>query len=516
MGAEPIMIGRENHCGLQIIDRGVSREHAKIVRVGEMVFLHDLGSRNGSYVNGERVTEELLREGDTIRVGATQLVFESVKSERRDGIQYDEGGTFESSLELNVEDLYVIDNSSSRESEHFKAICKATNLLQLEREEKMLFAKLLDLLLDYIPASHACIFIRDEQSGTVTPVSIKRKDGAGSVPISRLILRKVINESKSILTADAMQDERFKSGDSIISKNIRSVICVPVAAAGHMHGAIYAVNSSLTEAFDQSDLQLVSAVGSQLALGLENMHQTLRRRKVYFSIIGRMLSVLEGAAGAVPGHSERIGEYCAAIAAGMGLSEREIIAASLGGLLHDIGKFGALTAHFTKLESELSNVDLQTVTAGVKLLEDIPDMQSALEGVRACRERFDGAGIPSKLRGGEIPLCGRIVSAACAFDLLLYPDASRKAGHVEGAAVRSAFENLEQRGGSEFDPETIKAMIVAYRNGTLIAIKSTPLESAEGDAPEEMHPHEASENLRKELEALSHVNTIRIKKEEAE
>jgi len=89
-GAAPILIGRESHCGLQIIDRGVSREHARIVRVGEMVFLHDLGSRNGSYVNGERVKEELLREGDTIRVGATQLIFESAKTERRDGIQYDE------------------------------------------------------------------------------------------------------------------------------------------------------------------------------------------------------------------------------------------------------------------------------------------------------------------------------------------------------------------------------------------------------------------------------------------
>src|SRR6476659_7271074 len=77
--AAPIILGRDATCGLQIIDRGVSREHAKIVRIGEMVFLYDLDSRNGSFVNGERVKEELLREGDVIRVGATQLIFESVK-----------------------------------------------------------------------------------------------------------------------------------------------------------------------------------------------------------------------------------------------------------------------------------------------------------------------------------------------------------------------------------------------------------------------------------------------------
>src|SRR5947209_2198841 len=77
VGNQPIVIGREPSCSLQIVDRGVSREHAQIFRVGEMVFIRDLGSRNGCFVNEERVKEELLREGDTVRVGNTQLLFES-------------------------------------------------------------------------------------------------------------------------------------------------------------------------------------------------------------------------------------------------------------------------------------------------------------------------------------------------------------------------------------------------------------------------------------------------------
>ncbi|MEI6236667.1 MAG: GAF domain-containing protein, partial [Planctomycetota bacterium] len=282
-GAQPIMIGRDNSCGLQVIDRGVSREHAKIVRVGEMVFLHDLGSRNGSFVNGERVAEELLREGDIIRVGATQLQFQSIRENRKgeDELQYDENATYKSSLELNIQDLYVTDNASDREVGHFKAICRATSILQIERDEKTLLDKLLDLMVEYVPAVHSYIFLRDEDSGKMMPRAIKRKAESHTAPVSRSILRKVIGESKAILTADAMQDDRFKSGDSIITHNIRSLICVPVSNSGHVHGAIYAVNSSLTEAFDESDLQLVSALGSQLALALENLHQTDRRRKVY-------------------------------------------------------------------------------------------------------------------------------------------------------------------------------------------------------------------------------------------
>ncbi len=325
-GTQAIMIGRDSSCGLQVIDRGVSREHAKIMRVGEMVILYDLGSRNGSYVNGERIKEELLLEGDTIRVGATQLVFETGRSVRKgeEDLQYEEDDNFKSSLELNVKDLYVVDNIADRESGHFQAVCRATNLFQVERDEKGLLDKLLDLLLEYIPAGHAYIFIRDENTGKVAPQSIRRKADAHSAPVSRSILRKVIGESKAILTADAMQDERFKSGDSIITNNIRSLICVPITGSGHVHGAVYAVNASLTEAFDQSDLQLVSALGSQLALALENLHQTIRRRKVYLRIIGRLLSTLEGMPYGMPGHSERVSGYCGAIAVVMGLSDREL------------------------------------------------------------------------------------------------------------------------------------------------------------------------------------------------
>lgn len=513
-GTEPILIGRENHCGLQIIDRGVSREHARIVRVGEMVFLHDLGSRNGSFVNGERVKEELLREGDTIRVGATQLVFESGKADRRDGIQYDEDDSFKSSLELNLNDLYVMEAATGRESEHFKAICQATNVVQVEREEKVLFSKLLDLLLEFIPASHIYIFIKDEHTGTVAPAAIKRKPDAHSAPISRLILRKVIKESLAILTADAMQDERFKSGDSIITKNIRSLICVPVASGGHVHGAIYAVNSSLTEAFDQNDLQLVTAIGSQLALAVENLHLTLRRRKVYFKLIGRLIGTLEGTQPGIAGHSERISEYCAAIAEGMGCSEREMVSTSLAALLHDLGRFPVLTKHLpvAEIAPKGDAAEIHALNSGLKLLEDIDDVESVLMGLRARHERFDGNGFPENLAADKIPLSGRIIAAACAFDKLLHPEHSRKDPQPDGAAVRRAFEELERRSGSEFDPDVVKAMMVAYRGGTLMADK-TAARAPEGevDLPEQISPHEASESLRKELAAISRLNTVRIK-----
>ncbi len=515
-GAHPIVIGRDNSCGLQVIDRGVSREHAKIVRVGEMVFLHDLGSRNGSYVNGERVKEELLREGDIIRVGATQLQFESVRHGRRseDDLQYDENDDFKSSLELNIKDLYVTDDTADREIGHFKAICRATHLFQVERDEKTLLDKLLDLMIEYVPAVHAYIFLRDEASGKVVPQAIKRKADSHTAPVSRSILRKVIGEAKAILTADAMQDERFKSGDSIITHSIRSLICVPITGSGHVHGAIYAVNSSLTEAFDESDLQLATALGSQLALALENLHQTVRRRKVYFRIIGRLISTLEGMKFGEPGHSERVSGFCTAIAIEMGLSDRELVQVSLAGLLHDIGKIRELSGAPAAVGQMASGSGNSSAVSDI--LTEIPDLPDTLACIHSQYENYDGTGFPNQLKGDAIPLGGRIVSVASAFDKLIYPGGAPTA-HTDGTAVRDAFMYLEQRAAAMYDPEAVKALMVSYRHGALSTLKPASARLAEtkegepaDDLPAAAEPLMKGTRLRKTLEPVSKLNTIRM------
>ena len=509
-GGQPILIGRDNSCGLQVIDRGVSREHAKVVRVGEMVFLHDLGSRNGSYVNGERVKEELLREGDIIRVGATQLQFHSQPDGRKseDDLQYDENDNYKSSLELNIKDLYVIENVSDRESGHFKAICRATSLMQSERDEKILLDKLLDLMVEYVPAVHSYIFLRDEDSGKMMPRAIKRKAESHTAPVSRSILRKVIGESKAILTADAMQDDRFKSGDSIITHNIRSLICVPVANSGHVHGAIYAVNSSLTEAFDQSDLQLVSALGSQLALALENLHQTTRRRNMYFRIIGRLLSTLEGMKNGDPGHSERVSQYCTSIAEEMGLHDRELVSVSLSGLLHDVGKIRELSGAGNALGEAASGTGNSSVV--IELLQLIPDLQDAMASVQAQYENFDGTGFPNQLKGEAVPLGARIISVASAFDKLIYPNGFPQPA-VDGAGVRDAFLFLEQRAGTTYDPNAVKALMVAYRHGALSALKPSSARMAEMQNVETVVDDPPSGAVpRNVLASQAKLNTIRI------
>ena len=76
LGEAPLVVGRDDRAEIQIVDQGVSRRHAEFFRIGEMYFLRDLDSRNGTFVNEERVKEELLRDGDEVRIASTVLTFE--------------------------------------------------------------------------------------------------------------------------------------------------------------------------------------------------------------------------------------------------------------------------------------------------------------------------------------------------------------------------------------------------------------------------------------------------------
>ncbi|HVV38685.1 MAG TPA: DUF3662 and FHA domain-containing protein [Acidimicrobiales bacterium] len=76
IGEDPVVIGRSPESDLKLTDATVSRRHAQIVRDGDAWFVRDLGSSNGTKVNGVGITDHMLEDGDEIKVGAVTLRFE--------------------------------------------------------------------------------------------------------------------------------------------------------------------------------------------------------------------------------------------------------------------------------------------------------------------------------------------------------------------------------------------------------------------------------------------------------
>jgi diguanylate cyclase (GGDEF)-like protein len=72
--AERTVIGRGQQADIQVVDEGISRRHAEIAHEGDRIYIRDLQSTNGTFCNGERITEHQLSDGDKIQVGSTTIL----------------------------------------------------------------------------------------------------------------------------------------------------------------------------------------------------------------------------------------------------------------------------------------------------------------------------------------------------------------------------------------------------------------------------------------------------------
>jgi HD-GYP domain-containing protein (c-di-GMP phosphodiesterase class II) len=166
------------------------------------------------------------------------------------------------------------------------------------------------------------------------------------------------------------------------------------------------------------------------------------------------------------GHSERVSTYARIIAIGLRLSEPDIATVVKVGLMHDVGKIGIRNDKLNKpgkLTPEEVAVFRQHPEKGKRILDPVPCLHGLIDGCWCHHEWFDGGGYPRGLRGHDIPLVGRIVAIADAYDAMTSDRAYRRALPHE-----VAISEIERCAGTQFDPELAAAfvrLLEAWRQG---------------------------------------------------
>ena len=486
IGPNAMVLGRDPKCTIQLKDKGASRNHSEIFRVGEMCLIRDLGSRNGTYVNDEKIDEELLREGDLIRIATTELIFDSTDKKNESKLNFHDDREFKSTLELRIDDLYVGEADASK-APNFRTLLKSIFILKDIDDEQETMEKILNLITEVMPADNIYIFLRDPKTRAITPkVWVESVDQRQGVPISTTILKTVIAEGKALMTSNAMDDERFSAGESIMMNQIKGVLCAPLTSRGDTFGAIYAANVRSTEAFEEKDLELLTALASNLALALQNVEISRKRTDQLYATIGTLVSLFDAKEDSIAsGHAKRTSEIAVCIAEElkMGHDDRDDLA--LAALVHDVGRH--LVSGKTALGSGASAA-LKSETA-----EKSAEVRNAVERMRSTNgfnqiksiiqhhhENFDGTGVPDGLKGEAIPRGARILSVSNAFDAQMT---------TPGATYRNEKKTLIEIGnlaGEPFDPEVVKALMLAFRHGRLKDIlneyRKLPAGSAESSS----------------------------------
>jgi energy-coupling factor transport system substrate-specific component len=152
-------------------------------------------------------------------------------------------------------------------------------------------------------------------------------------------------------------------------------------------------------------------------------------------------------------HSQRVSEYSRLIAKEYGFTEKEQENIRNAALLHDIGKIGIPDSVLNKpgrLTDEEYTIMKTHVTRGAEILKDFTLIDHVVEGARYHHERYDGKGYPDHLAGEEIPLYGRIISIADAFDAMTANRVYRKRQDFD-----YVMGELHKGRGTQFDPELL-------------------------------------------------------------
>lgn len=474
IGDKPLTIGRDASEAIQIMDQGVSRQHAELFKIGEMYFIRDLGSTNGTFVNDVRITEELLRAGDQIRIGTTVLVFEDIAhlmQEAEAQLLYDSkeeepGKTPSTTVELRLDKEAEIRErvkaiGEEVDSRNLTLLYEIAKLIGTEKELSGLLNRSLSILVDAVDADAGYIFLLEKGTERLVPRASVEKVKSGETKISRTILKRVMQYPRSILTSDAARDDRFMTSTSIVMKDIRSVICAPLVAMNRIAGAVYLHTSKPLKMFSSEDLELVTAISIQLGMAITGFIASDRLRKMLAGVARTLVASSEMRDPKLEGHSTRVANYSTALATQMKFSRQEISRIQLAALLHDVGKMATKLDNMPGIDPDKRKEE--HVIMGEKLLSNLPDFEDIVRIVKMHHERMDGSGYPNRLKGAEIPIEAQIVAVADIFDNMA--NFGGVAG--KGLTVREILLDIGKMGGVQFEDKVVQSLLICHRNRTL-------------------------------------------------
>ena len=163
------------------------------------------------------------------------------------------------------------------------------------------------------------------------------------------------------------------------------------------------------------------------------------------------------------GHAERVTRHAEAVVRRLAWEEDGVEALRLGAALHDVGKINIRPGLLDK-PGRLEAGELETIRAhpveGAWLIAGVRSLEAALPYVLFHHERWDGFGYPTRRAGRNIPVEGRVLAVADAFDAMTSARPYRAA-----LSLDEALAELERCSGTQFDPEIVAAFLEVVESG---------------------------------------------------
>jgi adenylate cyclase len=284
---DSLTIGRHPGNDLVLTSPDVSGRHARVRRSSGGYLLEDLGSANGTTVNGRPTGQGALQHGDEIRVGPCVFVFD----DGHDG-QPSHAPTIRSIARFDPTEaphLQDIDSLRRGQARLRYAFDILRRLAGLESTEALVNG-VLEATFKLTRAEAAGVFL-DEGRGLQRHTVRKSGREVPEPTFSSTVIEHVRDRCEGVLATDVATDDRWTKAESLMVSGVRSLICVPLADGNEVSGVLYVISRTNTEAFGPEDLDLLSGVGAGagVALAKTRLAERLAEERKMRSQLGRFL-----------------------------------------------------------------------------------------------------------------------------------------------------------------------------------------------------------------------------------
>lgn len=262
-------IGRAADNDIRILDKDISRHHAQLIKIDDKVFVLDLASLQGVFIDGEQIDPGLeveITEERRITIGRSILAFQKQAKAKKQTTETLEDGSrnYIRSLEL---------------------LLNISNIFAQSLDTNELFDKVVDQIITLLKRiDRSAILLLDKETGKLREVVSKvrpgrEKDLSSTIRYSRTIVRKTIDRGKPIIISDTSYENKTDLSDSIEKMNVRSIMCVPLTYKGESKGVVYVDTIGLPEGFRKGDLKVLTALSNTAAIAIENarLYEELRK-----------------------------------------------------------------------------------------------------------------------------------------------------------------------------------------------------------------------------------------------
>ncbi|MFL6196736.1 MAG: adenylate/guanylate cyclase domain-containing protein [Thermoanaerobaculia bacterium] len=287
-----VRIGRGSDNDLVLSDVSVSRYHAEILRERDGWSVHDLKSTNGVEVNRVPVEKAPLRQGDLLGIGSFELRIEEEEAapapkpaEEGGGLEALGNATiirpladFAAAYGLSGKPAPPVQDAAGDQAfvqRMFGFLTRLARMLTLAESVDDVLARVLDLAFEAFPVDRGFILLSDD-SGELVCELARVKDRvqfrpSGEAPVSRTMLRTVMQERVALVTFDAQADQRLSGGESIRLHQIRSAMCAPLWSGDRIMGVIQVDSPFTVGAFGERDLDVLTTLANYVAVAVERI-----------------------------------------------------------------------------------------------------------------------------------------------------------------------------------------------------------------------------------------------------